>query len=130
MKVSAKNKMSGEISVLSDIDAGMDIDDWFPKEISDALRFHATRFGVPNTYMTMPFLITTSYLSQHTMSVYTYHDSSSGKKMEVHAEPTILYGMVVGESGSNKTSCTNFFIEMLDGIKNVNGTKHMFETGT
>ena len=122
--------MAEEISLLSDIDAGLDIDDWFPNEVSDGLRFHATRFGVPNTYMAMPFLVTTSYLSQHTMSVYIYRDINSGKEMEVHAEPTILYSMVVGESGSNKTSCTNFFIDILEGIKNVKNAEHMYETGT
>ena len=122
--------MSERISLLADIDAGLDIDDWFPKEVGDVLRFHSTRFGVPNTYMAMPFLVTSSYLSQHTMSVYTYRDISTQKEIEVHAEPTILYSMVVGESGSNKTACTNFFIDMLDDIENIYGAEHMYETGT
>ena len=122
--------MTDKTSVLEDINTSLDIDDWFPDEVSEEIRFHSTRFGVPSTFLSMPFLVISSYLSQHTNSVYLCRDIETGKEIELHKEPTILYSMVVGESGSNKTSCIRFFIDILDGIKNVNNAEHMYETGT
>ena len=98
--------------------------------LSEEIRFHSKRFGIPSTFLSMPFLVISSYLSQHSNSVYLCRDIETGKEIELHEEPTILYSMVVGESGSNKTSCIRFFIDILDGIKNVNNAEHMYKTGT
>ena len=116
--------MTDKTSVLQDINTSLDIDDWFPDEVSEEIRFHSTRFGVSSTFKR------SSYLSQHTNSVYLCRDIETGKELELHEEPTILYSMVVGESGSNKTSSIRFFIDILHGIKNVNNAEHMYETGT
>ena len=93
------------VSVLADIYTGVDMDDWFDLEVADYVRYHAKRLGVADTYLAMPLLSIAAYLSQHAKSVYVYRNPDSGKETIMHSEPTILYTMVVGESGTNKTAC-------------------------
>ena len=67
-----------------------DVEECFPKELSYWIKYHATVVGVPTTYISWPLLITASYCAQH----------SFVQVNDIHQEPTILYGLVVGRSGN------------------------------
>lgn len=71
-----------------------------------------------------------SYCSQHSVPIYKCKDDNANKEMVIHSEPTILYGMVIGESATNNTSCIQYIIEILDGIQNKYEAEHLYETGT
>ena len=52
--------------------------------------------------------------------------------MEFQSEPLVLYGVICGESGSNKSACLNVFSKLVDKIPNYNGPKveHTLDTFT
>ena len=54
---------------------------------------HAIILGVPETYISVPLLVAVAYCSQHT-----------SVKMDFHTEPIVLYGLVGGRSGTNKSA--------------------------
>ena len=121
---------SAQSDELSDIDRGTDIQDWFLEEIAFWVKYEATRIGVPDTYIAIPLMVSVAYFSQHTTVGYTLQHEKTGELITMHQEPIILYGLAVGDSGSNKTGCLNFFSELLDSIKNVNGADHTWESGS
>ena len=41
--------MGEKLSNLTDIDLGLDVDEWMPSEISNWIRYHAKRLGVPHS---------------------------------------------------------------------------------
>ena len=89
---------------------------WFPKEIHDWVFEHARRLGVPEMYLSIPLLITVSHLSMHTIIELD----------KLHKEESILYGIVGGDSGSNKSGALKMFSGMIDRIR----TPIKFDTGT
>ena len=115
---------------LRDIDRGTDINDWLPHEIAFWIKYEATRIGVPDTYIAIPLLVSIAYLSQHATAKYTLKNEITGEIITVHEEPIILYGLTVGDSGSNKTGCLNFFTELLDTVNNIDGADHTWESGS
>ena len=119
-----------QIEILNEINTGVDIDDWFPLEFGTWIKYHALKIGVPETYLAFPVLVAVAYLSQHGVASYTMENEETGEKIDFHSEPMILYGLGVGESGTNKTACLNLIAEIVDNIRNVNGVEHMYETGT
>lgn len=93
---------------------------WFPTQISEWVSYHATILGVPETYIAVPLLIALSYCSQHTFV-----------KMDFHTEPTLLYGLVVGRSGTNKSASLQLITDIVNGIQNKNANAdHLFDSGT
>ena len=91
-------------------------ENWFPKQISEWIYEHSRRIGVPETYISVPLLITASHLSMH-------------MKVQVddqHHEESILYGIVGGDSGTNKSGALKIFSEMIDRIR----SPLKFDTGT
>ena len=118
------------VPVLTEIYSGVDMDDWFEIDVANYVRYHSKRLGVADTYLAMPLLSVAAYLSQHTKSVYVYRNPETGKETVLHVEPTILYTMVVGESGTNKTACLQLLLDILDSIPNVYDAQHTYETGT
>ena len=109
----------------AEIDILMDIEEWLPIEIASWVNFHSKRLGVPKTYVVMPLLITVTYLSKVNYKIF-----HNDRDMDIHTEPIILYSMVVGESGTNKSPCLNLFLELLDAIPNSFNAEHTYETGT
>ena len=89
---------------------------WFPRKIHDWIRDHAKRLGVPEVYLGVPLLVTTCHLSMHSVV----------RLDQYHKEELILYGLVGGDSGSNKSGSLRLFSEMIDHIRP--STK--FDTGT
>ena len=118
------------VSVLTEIYSGVDMDDWFELDLANYIRYHSKRLGVADTYLAMPLLSIAAYVSQHTKSIYVYRNPDTGKETTLHIEPTILYTMVVGESGTNKTACIQLLLDILDSIPNVYDAQHTYETGT
>ena len=93
---------------------------WFPKEVSDWIIYHSTILGVPETYISIPLLVSIAYCSQH--SIVT-----AG---EFHSEPIILYGLVCGRSGMTKSAALGKILNLFNKIENVNGESYIFDSGT
>ena len=95
--------------------------DWFLGEISKWISHHAIILGVPETYISVPLLVAVAYCSQHT-----------SVKMDFHTEPTVLYGLVGGRSGTNKSASLQLVTDLLNNIDNINNDKasHLFDSGT
>eukprot|EP00111_Clytia_hemisphaerica_P007161 TCONS_00020809-protein len=98
-----------------------DIKQCFPEEISNWITYKATILGVPKSYLAIPLIIGTAYCAQH--ATISYED--------LHCEPVILYGLVVGRSGTNKSASLKIILDMISSIDNLSGNlPHTFDTGT
>ena len=71
----------------------LELDDTFPKEIALWLRINSRKLGVPFTYLAYPLLTSASYMLV----------KSEVKVSETYREPIILYCLVSGRSGTNKS---------------------------
>ena len=113
------------------------------------IRLHSTRLAVPETYLAKPLLVSIAYLSQRSCATYRMkievdeEDEADddenivveddGKKyviIEFHSEPLILYGVISGESGTNKSAALNIFAKIIESIPNNNGPniEHTLDT--
>uniref|UniRef100_A0A7M5XL40 DUF3987 domain-containing protein n=1 Tax=Clytia hemisphaerica TaxID=252671 RepID=A0A7M5XL40_9CNID len=91
---------------------------WFPDEIAEWIQYQSTILGVAQPYLSIPLLVAVSYCS-HQCSV------TAGAN---HTEPLILYGLVVGRSGTNKSAALH---KILDIVKSIEVSEsHTFESGT
>ena len=97
-------------------DISVDMPSWFQKDIYEWITCQSTILGVPEQYIAFALLVCTAYLSEKT-KVVTSDD---------HEEPMILYALVGGGSGTNKTSVVKLFKNMLRSIT----SKIPFESGT
>ena len=89
---------------------------WFPTDFSDFIQKHSRIYGCPEMYLGIPLIVTASHLSMHTtVWVDKYHQ-----------EPTVIYGLVGGGSGSNKSAALRMFTDMIDRIRG----PIKFDTGT
>ena len=95
-------------------------ENWFPEEVVKWIKYHATILGVPDTYLSIPSLVTIAYSSQH--STVTAGD--------FHTEPIILYGLDCGRSGTNKSASLQTIVDLFEGVNNQRGTSHTFDSGT
>ena len=94
--------------------------DWFPSKITDWVNHHATILGVPDSYISVPLLVSVAYCSQHT----------TVNVGDLHVEPVILYALVCGRSGTNKSCSLQVILELLNGIENNTEGSHTFDSGT
>ena len=90
--------------------------DWFPGDIYQWVKREATVLGVPEAYIAIPLVVATGHLAQH---VRVEVDSS-------HTEPTIIYGLVAGRSGTNKSAALGRIADMVDEIV----PNSIFDSGT
>lgn len=95
--------------------------DFFPNEIADWVHFKSKILGVPEPYIAIPIIVATAYLCQH-----TYISVGGG----MHIEPIMVYGLVAGRSGTNKSAAMSSVMSMVGEIKNAYGSDHTFESGT
>ena len=96
------------------------IKDWFPEPIFKWISHNATILGVPDTYIAIPFLVAVAYCSQHTTVT-----------VDFHTEPLILYALVGGRSGTNKSASMQIILDIVNGIENQHGdASHTFDSGT
>ena len=90
-------------------------------DIASWITHHSTLLGVPDTYISSPLLIAAAYCAQH--STVSYED--------LHVEPVILYGLVVGRSGTNKSASLKIIMDLIDSIENKSGNiPHTFDSGS
>ena len=91
-------------------------ENWFPTEIYRWVQQHSKRLGVPEVFISVPLLVSTCHLSMHAVVQVDKYQK----------EHMILYGLVGGDSGSNKSGALNHINEIIDRIRP--STK--FDTGT
>ena len=99
----------------------VDTSKWFPSAVSEWITYHATLLGVPDTYISYPLISAISYCAQH--AIIRLED-------EMHHEPVLIYGLVGGRSGTNKSAALKKVTDMVMGIENPNPGTHVFDTGT
>ena len=88
-----------------------------PRAISDWVEYNASIMGAT----IIPLLVTTAYLSQ----------KSTVTACDLHTEPLILYGLVAGRSGTNKSGALGIFSDLLNEVKNsFESGCHTFDSGT
>lgn len=106
----------------------VDISDWLPDEYVKWVKMEATKLGVHDVYITYPLLVAVSYLSQHSEASYLIKNEA-GDVINLHTEPLILYGLVCGDSGSNKSGAIKVIMDIVDSIYNVHGeVDHSLDT--
>ena len=98
----------------------VDTRNWFHPRIADWIQYHATMLGVPDTYIGFPIIASVAYCSQH--ATVSLDDGT-------HSEPVLIYGLVGGRSGTNKSAALKKVTDIVFDIKNPNGG-HLFDTGT
>ena len=106
-------------SILKEVmDVDIDIYSWFPEEVSDWLTYHSTLLGVAETYLAYPLCTAVAYCAQH---------ASVSLEDGMHVEPVLLYSLVAGRSGTNKSASMKKIMDLVMSIKNPNGA-HDFDT--
>jgi len=98
-----------------------DTKEWFPKQIADWVIHHSTVLRVPETYISIPLLVCIAYCSQHcTVTAGDFHN-----------EPLILYALVCGRSGTNKSASLQTVLDLVGDIENkIFRESHTFDSGT
>ena len=86
----------------------VDTSKWFPSAVSEWITYHATLLGVPDTYISYPLISAISYCAQH--AIIRLED-------EMHHEPVLIYGLVGGRSGTNKSAALKKVTDMVMGIE-------------
>ena len=97
--------------------------DAFPNEISAWIKNEQTKLGVPFSYLAYPILTSIAYCL----------GISKVKVAESYQEPIILYSLISGRSGTNKSSCVTLIrniINNLPKLGNCEDSQHIFDSGT
>ena len=66
------------------------VDECLPAAMAEWVKFKSNLLGVPDSYIAWPVLVAVAHASQHTFV-------NVGK---LHKEPTAIYGLVIGRSGT------------------------------
>ena len=101
----------------------MNSENWFCEEITEWLEKKCAELGVPFPYVAYPFLSTVAYA----LGVSHVRVSSKWK------EPVILYTLVSGRSGTNKSGSLATIQSVLDSIyddKKFEGKQILYDSGT
>ena len=100
----------------------MDTQKSFPKPIDEWITVEKKKLGVPYSYLAYPLLTSASYC----LGV------SRVKLAESYQEPVILYSLVSGRSGTNKSSCVSLFRNIINKIEtnDRDDQQHIFDSGT
>ena len=96
-------------------------EDWFPPSVTQWIQYNSTLLGVPETYISYPLVSAVTYCSQH--ATVSLEDGT-------HDEPVLLYALVGGRSGTNKSAALRKITDMVMEIENSNAGTHVFDTGT
>lgn len=100
-------------------DVPLDLDNTFPPEIAEWINKKSQELGVPFLYIAYPFLTAAAY----TLGVS--HVSVSDSYME----PIILYTLVSGRSGTNKSGSLSLVKKLIEGLK-MKRKQKCFDSGT
>ena len=90
----------------------------FPENILCWLVKKSNELGVPVSYLTYPLMTSIAYCL----------GGSSVRVTETYTEPVILYCLVSGRSGTNKSGSLSLMKDMLCSVNMA--TEHVFDTGT
>ena len=99
----------------------VDNDEWFPPPVAEWIHYNATLLGVPDTYISYPLVSAVCYCAQH--AIIELEDG-------MHKEPVLIYGLVGGRSGTNKSGALRTVTDIVMAIENPNHGTHAFDTGT
>ena len=99
----------------------MDNNKWFPPPVAEWIHYNATLLGVPDTYISYPLVSAVCYCAQH--AIVELEDG-------MHQEPVLIYGLVGGRSGTNKSGALRKVTDIVMEIENPNLGSHVFDTGT
>ena len=91
----------------------------FPNDISNWIGKKATELGVPSSYIAYPMLTAASYALGR----------SKVRVTNTYLEPVILYTLVAGRSGTNKTGSLKLVKELLSQITSAK-KQNFFDSGT
>ena len=86
---------------------GQSTADWFPVEISSWIHEFHRVLAVPEHYLALPILTVVSHLSMHANVRVDDH----------HSEPILLYSVIGGGSGTNKSGALSLFTDMVEKIR-------------
>ena len=89
---------------------------WFPAPIYEWVKRHSTILGVPDEYLALPLLVATAHLSHH----------SHVKINRMYKEPIIIYSIVAGRSGTNKSGSLSLIADIVEELK----PDSIFDSGT
>ncbi|XP_066929300.1 uncharacterized protein [Clytia hemisphaerica] len=100
----------------------LDTQKTFPTLIDEWITVEKKKLGVPYSYLAYPLLTSISYC----LGV------SRVKLAESYQEPVILYSLVSGRSGTNKSSCVSLFRNIINKIETNerDDKQHIFDSGT
>ena len=101
----------------------LEIEKAFPENVNSWISVERTKLGVPYSYLAYPLLTSVAYC----LGV------SKVKLTETYQEPVILYSLVSGRSGTNKSSCVSLFRNIIKNIESFNtreDQQHIFDSGT
>ena len=99
----------------------VETNNWFPTPIANWIKYNATILGVSDVYLSYPILSAITYCAQH--ATVELEDG-------MHKEPVLLYGLVGGRSGTNKSAALKKITDMISNLENPRGMPHVFDTGT
>ena len=91
-------------------------ENWFPKEIYEWIKTHALILGVPDVYLAVPLIATAAHLSHHALVQVN----------PLYKEPIIIYGLVAGRPGTNKSGSLGLMADIIEEIK----PDSIFDSGT
>ena len=104
-------------------DISLESKDTFPPNIVDWIERKRTKLGVPFAYLAYPMLSSMAYCLGKSYTEVT----------ETYREPIIIYYVISGRSGTNKSSCVSLFrsvIEKLPTISELYDKDPLFDSGT
>ena len=83
-----------------------DVEKTFPAEVCEWIKKKSTELGVPYSYIAFPFLTSVAYCL----------GASNVKVTESYKEPIILYSLISGRSGTNKSGSLSIFRDIVGSI--------------
>ena len=83
-----------------------DLTDAFPTDIKRWITVRSKTLAVPESYLALPLITFVSHLLQ----------VSHIEVSEFHREPTVIYSLTGGKSGTNKSACIQLFQNLADQI--------------
>ena len=93
--------------------------DMFPNEVSQWIAKQAIQLGVPSTYISFPLL----------SAVALTLGESYVEVSKTYVEPIILYSLVAGRSGTNKSGSLNAITKLIKNLPTEPGQTNLFDTG-
>ena len=91
----------------------------FDDTISYWIAKTATKLGVPEAYLTFPLLSATAFTL----------GESYVKVCDSYKEPIIIYSLVAGRSGTNKSGSLSTITNLIQNLPSQADRSHLFDTG-